>query len=105
MARRCAFMSAGRRSTITGTSATFAPSCNWMFCAAFWKQQGHKIKQVMNITDVDDKIIRNAAAAHMPIEEYTAKYERAFFEDLDALGCERRRSWRGPPKISLRWST
>jgi cysteinyl-tRNA synthetase len=54
----------------------------------FWKQQGHKIKQVMNITDVDDKIIRNAAAAGVPIEEYTAKYERAFFEDLKALGCE-----------------
>jgi cysteinyl-tRNA synthetase len=55
----------------------------------FLKQQGRKIKQVMNITDVDDKIIRNAAAAHMPIEEYTAKFERAFFEDLDALNCER----------------
>src|SRR5271156_988689 len=54
----------------------------------FWKQQGHKIKQVMNITDVDDKIIRNAAAAGVSIEEYTAKYERAFFEDLNALGCE-----------------
>src|SRR5271170_602751 len=54
----------------------------------FWKQQGHKIKQVMNITDVDDKIIRNAAAAGVPIEEYTGKYERAFFEDLNALGCE-----------------
>jgi cysteinyl-tRNA synthetase len=54
----------------------------------FWKQQGNKIKQVMNITDVDDKIIRNAAAAGVPIEEYTAKYERAFFEDLKALGCE-----------------
>ena len=45
----------------------------------FLQQQGRKIKQVMNITDVDDKIIRNAAAAHMPIAEYTAKYERAFF--------------------------
>jgi cysteinyl-tRNA synthetase len=55
----------------------------------FLKQQGRKIKQVMNITDVDDKIIRNAAAAHLPITEYTAKYERAFFEDLDALNCER----------------
>ena len=55
----------------------------------FWKQQGRKILQVMNITDVDDKIIRNAAAAHMPIAEYTQKYERAFFQDLDALGCQR----------------
>ena len=55
----------------------------------FWQQQGHKIKHVMNITDVDDKIIRNAAAAKLPINKYTEKYERAFFQDLDALGCER----------------
>jgi cysteinyl-tRNA synthetase len=55
----------------------------------FWKQQGRKILHVMNITDVDDKIIRNAASAHLPIGEYTAKFEKAFFQDLDALGCER----------------
>ena len=55
----------------------------------FWKQQGHKIQHVMNITDVDDKIIRNAATAKLPINQYTQKYERAFFQDLDALGCER----------------
>jgi cysteinyl-tRNA synthetase len=55
----------------------------------FWKQQGHKIQHVMNITDVDDKIIRNAAGAKLPINQYTQKYERAFFQDLDALGCER----------------
>jgi cysteinyl-tRNA synthetase len=54
----------------------------------FWKQKGRKIEQVMNITDVDDKIIRNAAAAHLEIKEYTQKYERAFFQDLDALSCE-----------------
>ena len=50
---------------------------------------GLKLKHVMNITDVDDKIIRNAAAAGLPIGEYSAKYERAFFEDMDALGVER----------------
>src|ERR1700693_785802 len=55
----------------------------------FLKQQGRKLLHVMNITDVDDKIIRNAAAAHLPINKYTEKYERAFFQDLDALGCER----------------
>ena len=43
----------------------------------------------MNITDVDDKIIRNAAAAGMPIGEYTARFEQAFFEDLDSLRVER----------------
>jgi cysteinyl-tRNA synthetase len=50
---------------------------------------GLKLRHVMNITDVDDKIIRNATAAEMPIGEYTAKFERAFFEDMEALGIER----------------
>src|ERR1700722_13910218 len=44
---------------------------------------GMKIRHVMNITDVDDKIIRNAGAAGVAIGEYTAKYEAAFLEDLD----------------------
>ena len=55
----------------------------------FLRQQGVPVKYVMNITDVDDKIIRNASAAGKPISEYTAKFERAFFEDSDALGIER----------------
>jgi cysteinyl-tRNA synthetase len=49
---------------------------------------GLALHHVMNITDVDDKIIRNAAAAGKPIGEYSAKFERAFFEDMAALGCE-----------------
>jgi len=55
----------------------------------FLRQQGMAIQHVMNVTDVDDKIIRNALAAAKPIGEYTARFERAFFEDLDALGIER----------------
>ena len=50
---------------------------------------GLSLKHVMNITDVDDKIIRNALAAGKPIGEYSAKFEQAFFEDMDALGVER----------------
>ena len=49
---------------------------------------GTNVKHVMNITDVDDKIIRNAAAAHVPISDYTPRFEKAFFEDLDALSVE-----------------
>ena len=49
---------------------------------------GLALHHVMNITDVDDKIIRNALAAGKPIGEYSAKFERAFFEDMDALGIE-----------------
>ena len=53
------------------------------------KQNGIAVNHVMNITDVDDKIIRNAAAANLPIDIYTRKFEDAFFEDMDALGVER----------------
>ena len=53
----------------------------------FLEQQGVSVKHVMNITDVDDKIIRNAAAQGVSIADYTPRYERAFLEDLRALGC------------------
>ena len=53
------------------------------------KLHGIAVKHVMNITDVDDKIIRNAAAAGKSIGEFSAKFEAAFFEDMVALGCER----------------
>ena len=53
------------------------------------KLLGTPVRHVMNITDVDDKIIRNASAAGVPIGEYTAKFEQAFFEDLEALKIER----------------
>jgi len=55
----------------------------------FLKLTGMRLRHVMNITDVDDKIIRNAAAAGVPIGEYTPKYVDAFFEDLEALRVER----------------
>ena len=49
------------------------------------KYRGYKLNHVMNVTDVDDKIIRNAAKEHKTIEEYTSGYTRAFFEDAAAL--------------------
>ena len=55
----------------------------------YLKQLGMDVRHVMNVTDVDDKIIRNAAAAELPIEVYTKKFEDAFFEDMTALGVER----------------
>jgi len=55
----------------------------------FLRQQGVAVEHVMNVTDVDDKIIRNALAAKQTIGEYTARFERAFFEDMEALGIER----------------
>jgi cysteinyl-tRNA synthetase len=55
----------------------------------FLKLIDMQLRHVMNITDVDDKIIRNAAALGIPIGEYTPKYVDAFFEDLDSLRVER----------------
>ena len=53
------------------------------------KVLGIEVRHVMNITDVDDKIIRNAAAAGIAIDKYTAPFEEAFLEDLEALRVER----------------
>jgi len=55
----------------------------------FLKLTGMSLRHVMNITDVDDKIIRNASERGIEIGDYTAKYVAAFFEDLDALRVER----------------
>jgi cysteinyl-tRNA synthetase len=54
----------------------------------FLKQSGYKLKHVMNITDVEDKIIRNAARDGKTVQEYTKKYIQAFLEDADALNIE-----------------
>jgi cysteinyl-tRNA synthetase len=53
------------------------------------KASGLQIDHVMNITDVDDKIIRNAVAKHQSLEEYTAVYTKAFLEDCGSLRLER----------------
>jgi len=54
----------------------------------FLRQSGYKLRHVMNITDVDDKIIRNSASAGISVKQYTAKYEKAFLEDASALNIE-----------------
>ena len=55
----------------------------------FLRQSGFKLQHVMNITDVDDKIIRNAAREKKTVQEYTRKYEEAFLEDMGSLNIER----------------
>jgi len=55
----------------------------------FLRQSGYEVRHVMNITDVDDKIIRNAAQAGIPLKQFTSKYESAFLEDAAALNIER----------------
>src|SRR6202021_857178 len=54
----------------------------------FLRQSGFKIHHVMNITDVDDKIIRNSARDGVTVQQYTAKYEKAFLEDAAMIGIE-----------------
>jgi len=54
----------------------------------FLHQSGYKIHHVMNITDVDDKIIRNSARDGVSVRQYTAKYEKAFLEDSAMIGIE-----------------
>ncbi len=50
---------------------------------------GFKLDHVMNITDVEDKIIRNALARQQSLADYTAIYERAFLEDTGTLRLQR----------------
>jgi len=55
----------------------------------YLKFKGFKVTHVMNITDVEDRIIAESQKAGVSIDDYTAKYIDALWEDFDALGCER----------------
>ncbi len=55
----------------------------------YLKFKGLRVVHVMNLTDVDDRIINKAGEAGKTLDEYTAKYIDAFWEDFEALGCER----------------
>lgn len=48
---------------------------------------GHDVKHVMNITDVEDKIIKRVQENKTSLREFTGKFEAAFFEDLKTLNC------------------
>ncbi|HKZ81627.1 MAG TPA: cysteine--tRNA ligase [Pyrinomonadaceae bacterium] len=51
--------------------------------------KGNKVTHVMNITDVEDRIIAKSQQAGTTIDDYTQKYIDALWEDFDALGCKR----------------
>ena len=53
------------------------------------KYNGYKVKQIMNITDVEDKIIRKAKKEKKKIHEITEPYTKIFFEDLKKLNIEK----------------
>ncbi len=51
--------------------------------------RGYKVHRVMNITDVDDKTIRGAREAGVPLTKFTAQFKEAFFEDVETLRIKR----------------
>lgn len=51
--------------------------------------KGLAVQHVMNITDVEDKIIKAVQATGRKLRDYTGEYEAAFLQDFDALGCLR----------------
>src|SRR3954471_24539613 len=54
----------------------------------FLKQSGYTLMHVMNITDVDDKIIRNASQRGVSIFDYTKKFTQAFLDDTHTISIE-----------------
>jgi len=53
------------------------------------KYCGFKVVQVMNLTDIDDKTIRDSKAAGVALDAYTRKFKDAFFQDLETLRIEK----------------
>jgi cysteinyl-tRNA synthetase len=51
--------------------------------------RGYKVHRVMNITDVDDKTIRGAREAKIPLRKFTEQFKQAFFEDTETLRIKR----------------
>src|SRR5437773_10134350 len=47
--------------------------------------RGYKVHRVMNITDVDDKTIRGAREAKVPLAKFTEQFKQAFVEDAETL--------------------
>ena len=55
----------------------------------YLRYKGYRVTHVMNITDIEDRIIAKSQEAGLSIDDYTAKYIKALWEDADALGCKR----------------
>lgn len=55
----------------------------------YLKFKGYQITHVFNLTDIDDRIIKESAARGITIDDFTAPYIQYFWEDFDALGNER----------------
>jgi cysteinyl-tRNA synthetase len=55
----------------------------------YFLYKGYKVLHVMNITDVEDKIIKKANKLNIPIEEVTAPFIKAFMEDIETLNIDK----------------
>ncbi len=55
----------------------------------YLEYKGYKVKHIMNITDIDDKTIKNSGLAKMGLKDFTEKYTREFFKDLKTLNIKR----------------
>ena len=53
------------------------------------KYKGYKLKHVMNITDIDDKTIRDSRKEGVTLKEFTQRYTKYFFDDLETLNIEK----------------
>jgi cysteinyl-tRNA synthetase len=71
-----------------GHIGNFRSALNADILRRYLKFKGFKVTHVMNITDVEDRIIAKSAEAGLSIDDYTAKYIDALWEDFAALGCE-----------------
>jgi len=63
--------------------------------------RGYKVHRVMNITDVDDKTIRGAREAGVPLQKFTEQFKQAFLDDADTLHIERAKEY--PPATDQRY--
>ena len=55
----------------------------------YLRYKGYKVTFAMNLTDVDDKTIRDSQAQNKPLREFTDFYAKAFFDDCDKLHIKR----------------
>jgi len=53
------------------------------------QHKGYKVTFVMNLTDVDDKTIKGSQAEGIPLKEFTERYTKIFFEDLETLNIKK----------------
>jgi cysteinyl-tRNA synthetase len=54
----------------------------------YLKYKGYKVKQVVNLTDVDDRTIKGSQEKQFPLNEYTKRYKEAYFQDVKSMNIE-----------------